>query len=100
MTPNHRLIARYIGLLPGTIGDRAELLGVRRETLSRWLSEAEGTAPAPAPGRAGRRRVGHPTAAHLARLLWLLQNHATHVVVALDELVALTGAQKHERPEP
>ena len=91
MSPELRLITRYIGLLPGSIGERAELLGVRRETLSRWLSEAEGTAPAPAPGRAGRRRVGHPTPAHVARLVWLLQQHAADVVVALDELVAVVA---------
>ena len=74
MTPV-QAIAENLKLLPGSVADKAAQLGVHRSTLFAWLAEAEGRAPAPREGRAGRKRHRAATWHDVLRLGCLLRRH-------------------------
>lgn len=81
MTP-HQAIAEYVPWLPGSAADKAASLGVHKSTLFAWIAEAEGRAPAPREGRAGRKRHREPTWADVLKLAKLLREHGANVTAS------------------
>lgn len=72
-------IAENLPWLPGSVADKAAKLGVHKSTLFAWLAEAEGRAPAPREGRAGRKRHREPTWTDVLKLARLMREHGANV---------------------
>ena len=86
-------IAQSLGLLPGSAADKAAQLGIHKSTLFAWLAEAEGRAPAPREGRAGRKRHRDATWHDVLKLSELLREHGKDVTAAAAELARLASRE-------
>ena len=95
MTP-HQAIAEYLPWLPGTTADKAAKLGIHKSTLFAWLAEAEGRAPAPREGRAGRKRHREPTWADVLKLARLMREHGKDVAAFAVTAERLAAARMDE----
>jgi hypothetical protein len=92
MTPVQAL-AENLKLLPGSAADKAAQLGIHKSTLFAWIAEAEGRAPSPRDGRAGRKRHRDATWHDVLVLAELSRAHGKSVTTAAAELARLASRE-------